>query len=67
MNDWTNLNLLAYRKLLYTIILEAKNFLPKIKRDLVMACHIQNLSKKLGNKENAINQAQSHPIEKCRI
>ena len=45
--------------------LETKNFLTKITNDLVMATPID--SRKSRQTRNAINQAQSHPIEKCRI
>ena len=47
------------------ILLETKNFLTKITNDLVMATPID--SRKSRQTRNANNQAQSHPIEKCRI
>ena len=42
-----------------------KKFSYKITNDLVMATPID--SRKSRQTRNAINQAQSHPIEKCRI
>ena len=46
-------------------VLETKTFLTKITNDLVMATPID--SRKSRQTRNAINQPQSHPIEKCRI
>ena len=48
--------------------LEAKNFLPKIKKDVAaewpVTFGIIQLLENLRNKVNAINQPQSHPIPK---
>ena len=49
----------------YNDMIETKNFLTKITNDLVMATPID--SRKSRQTRNAINQPQSHPIEKCRI
>ena len=58
---------IPFRSVPFRVLVLPKNFLPKIKKDLMMTCHIRQPLEKAKNKEDAINQPQSHPIEKCRI